>query len=64
MRSPKAVTPAPEQMCKIKRENIRLISLDAMTTLKLEMGFIKMEALKRSLIFSIVALPEGMWPIE
>jgi hypothetical protein len=51
-------------MCKIKRENIRLISLDAMTTLKLEMGFIKMEALKRSLIFSIVALPEGMWPIE
>jgi hypothetical protein len=43
-------------MCKIKRENIRLISLDAMTTLKLEMGFIKMEAFKRSFISSIVAL--------
>ena len=34
----KAVTPAPGKRCIIKRKDIRLISLDAMTTIKLGDG--------------------------
>jgi hypothetical protein len=37
-RSRTAVTPAPEQMCIIKRKDIRLISLDAMIIFKLRVG--------------------------
>jgi len=52
----KAVTPAPGQMCIIKRKNIRLISFDAMTTFMLRTGVYRMKVIKRSFIFS-----GGIW---